>query len=161
VPLVFQLSDATPVANFSNTTGGLSLLYGLTGTSATFSGNLGIGSPPTQAAQLDIFGGDEAALKTYSGFGNRSGSDLLINTYRLPGGDNYQRITDIVSLGDDVNGRESFIRFITTNTGASTATRLTIKGGEIIATVPLSGTSATLVRERCNFSANFHRSSYV
>jgi hypothetical protein len=40
VPLVFQLSDATPVANFSNTTGGLSLLYGLTGTSATLSGKL-------------------------------------------------------------------------------------------------------------------------
>jgi hypothetical protein len=123
--------------------GAKTLTGALAGTSATFSGNLGIGSPPTQAAQLDIFGGDEAALKTYSGFGNRSGSDLLINTYRLPGGDNYQRITDIVSLGDDVNGRESFIRFITTNTGASTATRLTIKGGEIIATVPLSGTSAT------------------
>jgi hypothetical protein len=91
--------------------GAKTLTGALAGTSATFSGNLGIGSPPTQAAQLDIFGGDEAALKTYSGFGNRSGSDLLINTYRLPGGDNYQRITDIVSLGDDVNGKREFYTF--------------------------------------------------
>jgi hypothetical protein len=107
----------------------------LSGTNATFSGNVGIGSPPTQAAQFDLFGSDQASLLTYSGFGNRQGSDFLINSYRLPGGNLFQRVSDIVSLGDDTNNRESIFRFITTNTSNSTATRLTISGSEIIASV--------------------------
>jgi hypothetical protein len=107
----------------------------LSGTNATFSGNVGIGSPPTQAAQFDLFGGDQPSLLTYSGFGNRQGSDLLFNSYRLPNVNLFQRVSDIVSLGDEVNGRESIIRFITTNTSNATNTKLTILGSSITASV--------------------------
>jgi len=124
----------TALSGYLPLTGG-TLTGALSGTSATFSGNFGIGSPPTQAAQFDLYGGDQASLLTYSGFGNRAGSDFLINSYRLPGGNLFQRVSDVVSLGDDTNNRESIFRFITTNTSNSTATRLTISGSEIIASV--------------------------
>ena len=131
-----QLGFSTNSINRLNiSTSAATFTVPLSGTSATFSGNVGIGSPPTQAAIFDLFGGDQAGLLTYSGFGNRGGSDLLINSYRLPSGSLFQRVSDIVSLGDDVNGRESIFRFITTNTSNSTATRLTISGSGITASV--------------------------
>jgi hypothetical protein len=128
------LALTSALSGYLPLTGG-TLTGTLTGTSATFIGGVGIGSPPAQAAQFDLFGGDQAGLLTYSGFGNRSGSDLLINSYRLPNVSLFQRVSDIVSLGDDVNGRESIIRFITTNTSNATNTKLTISGSSITASV--------------------------